>query len=405
MILVSNVALAFEEITFEECVSQASASNPSLLAARSALLASEAVVSQSYSNFYPQLQASLDYSVGNTLAAGAVGGTFTPVITARQNLFAGKADVARINQAKAVRDARIADVQTAKSELSFALKTAFSNLVQAQELLGVNASIKEHRERSYKLVSLLFESGRENLGSVLLAKANLDQATFLLGRSKDALQSSSIQLASALGRSPTDQLRTKSHLTAGPLPQSPDFEELAQEIPEYLKAQAAQRESEARRELAESGFFPSLDITSSVRKSENSQNINTQRTVGISLSYAMFNGGRDYYGFKNASEGITTAMLNKRSILQRNTSAIANAYFAYKQAFEQLTVDRSFLKALNAQAKIAKENYNNGRLNFQNWDLIETSFIQRQQAVVVSQQSVVTAQAAFERALGKGVIQ
>lgn len=80
------------------------------------------------------------------------------------------------------------------------LRTAFVNLLTAQELLNITENIAERCERNTKLVKLQYEAGREHKGSLLTMQANLGLAEFEAARAKRKIALAQKKLNSALGR-------------------------------------------------------------------------------------------------------------------------------------------------------------------------------------------------------------
>jgi outer membrane protein len=403
ILCLASCAFANAEIlSFDACVREAASSNRDLLAQISAVKSLEFQYNAAYSGFYPQLSASLNANYAN--AASQIGWTVSPAISLNQNLFAGYADVAKVNLACANLEAARADLAATKAKISSDLKNAFAALVYAQNSVKLGENIKTRRESNNRLVSLLFDSGRENYGSVLLAKAYVDQAEFQIFQAKNGLRAASVLLAKILGRDLSEDLRV-----TGPLPQAepesnPDFYALSQLVPDYVKAIALEKASAAQKLSARAPFFPSIDFQSNAGVSARSDQTNGQWLVGFSVSWPFFSGGRDYYGLKAATQSLTTAQLNKVAIQKNDTSILAAAYRAYIESIRQLEVDRSFRGALEIQAKIATADYNNGFLTFQNWDIFETGYITRQLTVLVDERNLVSANAAWELAKGIGVI-
>ena len=98
------------------CVAEASASNPSVLAAKSLVQSLCYQVEQAYANFYPQLTSSLTYNYGNSSVSTGSHGTFNAGVQAKYNVFAGQADVSRVAQSIANRDAAQADLKAFQSQ-------------------------------------------------------------------------------------------------------------------------------------------------------------------------------------------------------------------------------------------------------------------------------------------------
>jgi outer membrane protein TolC len=126
--------------------------------------------------------------------------------------------------------------------------------------------------------------------------------------------------------------------------------------------------------------------------------------VGASISIPLFSGGKDYYATKSASESRKAASLSRENVLRVGLAKLKAAYSTYLESVLKLEVDRTFADALIAREKIAREKYNNGLLTFEDWDIIENDLINRQKSLLQSERDRIVSEAAWEQALGKGVL-
>ena len=81
-----------------------------------------------------------------------------------------------------------------------------------------------------------------------------------------------------------------------------------------------------------------------------------------------------------------------------------DAYRTYVEGVMKLDVDQAFVVAAESRERIAKAQYNNGLTTFIDWDNIENDLINRQKSFLQTEKERVTAEAAWEQALGRGVI-
>ena len=101
---------------------------------------------------------------------------------------------------------------------------------------------------------------------------------------------------------------------------------------------------------------------------------------------------------KGAEESLINADL-------KTESQLASAYAGYQNAVENTKVQEAFLLAAKTREEIAKAQYLNGLLSFQNWDLIETNLTIQEKSELASYLGAKTAEANWELAQGKGEIQ
>ena len=398
--------------TWDQCVIEASSHNAELAAALKSFESSQSLVQSAKSGYLPQVSANFDYSYGsaNTGVPNSAASYYSTGLSASENLFTGFQDQARVRQASANQVISGAALNTTRAKVSFDLKSAFQGLVYAQNYVKLTGAIIRRREDNLRLVELRFESGRENKGSELLSKAYLAEAKLDALQARDSVQLARVQLAKVLGRDDPDDLEVSSEASLGvPVSepaQDPDLKQLALKTPDHTQAVAQQDSAEASLTLARGGFFPSFTLSWQASKQGYNFFPDTDRWSFVAgLSIPLFNGGRDYYNTKSASAQVFAAEFSRASVDRQLLSKLRQAYSTYLEAVERLKVDQVFFEAATTRAQIGRAKYNNGLLTFEDWDLIENDLITREKNFLQSQRDRVVSEAAWEQALGRGVIQ
>jgi outer membrane protein len=394
-------------LSWEACVQEAAASNPELRAARANLEAAGFTAEGAYSGYLPQLSAGAAYTdtSGSAAATTTSDTTYSTSVSLSQNLFAGFQDRAKVAQGAANRDAAVASLAAAKAKLSQDLKSAFVGLKYAQDNVTLTEDIMQRQNENLRLVELRFESGNENKGSYLLTKASLAQARYDNLQAQQDRVSAQAQLDRVLGRGETEGLEVRGDIPLAEPGKAPDFRQLAREVPDYQQAAAQQKSAAAGVTLARSGLYPSLNLSGSVgRVGDNWAPDESRRSVGLNLNIPLYSGGKDYYATKSAVSSLEAAASNTDSAEHQLLVKLKQAYASYVESAEKLKVDQAFLDAAMTRAEIARSQYNNGLISFSDWNLIENDLIQRQKSYVQSRRDRVVAEAAWEQALGKGVI-
>jgi outer membrane protein len=396
-------------LSWEACVQEAAANNPELRAARANLDAAGFTAEGAYSGYLPQLSAGAAYTDTSGSAAATTtttsDTTYSTSVSLSQNLFAGFQDRAKVAQGAANREVATASLAAAKAKLSQDLKSAFVGLKYAQENVTLTEDIMQRQQENLRLVELRFESGNENKGSYLLTKASLAQARYDNLQAQQDRVSAQAQLDRVLGRGGTEGLEVRGDIPLAEPGKAPDFRQLAREVPDYQQAAAQQKSAAAGVTLARSGLYPSLNLSGSVgRVGDNWAPDDTRRSVGLNLNIPLYSGGKDYYATKSAVSSLEAAASNTDSAEHQLLVKLKQAYASYVESAEKLKVDQAFLDAAMTRAEIARSQYNNGLISFSDWNLIENDLIQRQKSYVQSRRDRVVAEAAWEQALGKGVI-
>lgn len=405
------VAQGPTSLPWDACVDEAAAANPDLRATRASLAAAQYGERGAYSGFFPKASASAGYtdSSGDGVTTGGStsdGKTYAASASVSQNLFAGFQDRAKVEQGITGREIADLALVSAKAKVSQELKAAFAGLRYAQDNVALTASIVRRLDDNRRLVELRFESGRENKGSYLLVKASLAQARLENLQARQALTSAQAQLARVLGRNAALELQVTGDVPqAEPAGAAPDFARLVEQVPDYLTATAKERAASAGVTLARSGFFPSLDASGSVSRSGGDwPPDNERRSVGLTLSIPIFDGGRDYYATRSAAADLEAAAASRDGTASQTLVRLKQGWAGYVESAEKLKVDTEFVNAATLRAEIARGRYDNGLMSFDDWDRIETDLIARQKSLLQSRRDRVNAEAAWEQVQGRGVI-
>jgi outer membrane protein TolC len=404
---------AQQTLTWNQCLEEASKRNLDLLAAQEGVRAAENAHLSSLGTFVPQLSlgASLgrsgnDGSLEDALANPNPGRSAGYSLSLRQNLFSGFRDFASVDLANAeVRSAR-ARLTSAKAKLSRELTSAFYGLLRDQKLLGLLETIAERRRSNARLVELTYQGGKDNKGSFLQAQAASFQADHELAQARRNLRLSQRELSRLLDRDPLEPLEARGEMAEPFLPEEPsDFQRMARTTPAYLLALSQLHSAEGRLAQARSSFFPTLSANASLSKSgPDFGNLHPGWSAGLSLSFPILSGGSDLFDYQAAEDSKRAAGYGLRGILASTALDLESAYASLADAVGKVGVQRSFLEAARVRERIAKAEYLNGLLSFQNWDQIESELTNQEKAELSSLLLAVTAKADWELAQGKGDI-
>jgi outer membrane protein TolC len=287
------------------------------------------------------------------------------------------------------------------------LKDAFYQLLFSQKQIGLLQDIAGRQKANMQLVQMNFKGGTDNKGSFLQAQASFKEAEYEVSQSERALRVAQRQLAQILGRSPLDSLEVGGDFNVPPPPSSlPDFLHLALNTPTHLQALAGYHSSQSQWLSARGAFFPNLSANASVSRGNwDTSFSNPSWSAGLFLNFPLFTGGRDLFNFKSAEESQTRAEEELRSTDLKTESRLESAFASFQNASENIKVQVAFLDAAQTREEIAKAEYLNGLLSFQNWDQIESNLTLQQKAELSSFLGVKTAEAEWELAQGKGVFE
>ena len=252
-------------------------------------------------------------------------------------------------------------------------------------------------------MELRYESGGENKGSLLLSRANLEQAKLDLLKAKDQVPASRALLLRALGRESggaNDALDVIGDGPSTPPPEpTPAFARVATELPEAQQARQLTASARADVNVARAAFWPSLDLRGSIGRQSDDGSFRQERwSAGLTLTIPLFNGGRDWYGVGSASALASSAEAQFSGAIKQLLANLTQSYLNFVEAAQALKVNATFVDATETRAEIARRKYENGLLSFEDWDIIENDLINRQRTYLQSKRDRVLAERAWRQA-------
>jgi outer membrane protein len=400
-------------LTWNDCVKEAAAHNPDLLSAEQSRKAAENGHLASLGQFLPQL--SLSGSVGRSGTNSSIEGALSDPsykenaslrLTASENIFSGFKDIAAVDSSNAQLDLAKAQLTQAKAQLSRDLKNAFYQLLYSQKQIILLRTIADRQKANLQLVEMNFKGGTDNKGSLLQSQAGSAQAQYEVDQAQRALRIAQRELARLLGRNQLDPLEVGGDFevpsTSG---ETPDFRKLTLTTPAHAQALAQLHSSESRYTSARGDLLPTLSANASLSRSgADFDSLSPGWSAGLSLSFPFFDGGQNIFNLKSAEESKRGAEYDLRSSDMKTAIQLENAFASFQNALDNTQVQQAFLKAAQIREEVAKAQYLNGLLVFQNWDLIETNLTNQQKAELSSRLSAKTAEANWELTQGKGAI-
>ncbi len=419
----SKFALA-ASITWHQTIDESFSNNAEIQAAEQTLRSAEQNWRSQHNGYFPQLSANVGFTHGNsvsltpsasTTSPNAVAPAYDPTangepqdnyvasVNASQNVFAGLLDYGKISASLGTLQEKRAILREKKSSVSKDLVTAYANLLLSQRSIELQKSIIRRREENLRLVELNFQTGRENKGSALLSKANLNQAEFEEHQAENYLRSSSADLKRVLSRDLDDDLNVSEDVPIETPAQQMKYEQFVPSNTDVLKASAAVQNAEGKFLIARSNFYPALNLSASFgRQGSRFWNEKEEWILGFNVTIPIFNGGKDLFATLAARADVHSAERTKENTERLTLQKLKFNHTGLLEAIEKLKVDESFVSAATVRANVARKKYNNGLISFEDWDIIENDLINRQKNVLVSQRDRAVAYGNWLQAQGKG---
>lgn len=325
-------------------------------------------------------------------------------LSTNQNLFAGFKDKSGIDKTEALLQAAKQTLNDSRLKVCFELKSGYAQMLYAKELHQLSEKIKERRTKNRDLVRLRYEVGREHKGSFLLSESFVKQAEFEVSSAFRLFESNVNEVERVISN--RLDININSEFVYEPVLEKKfsekEKETLLESHPSIMAEQSKVRAAQANIGVAEAGFYPDLNLSATVTRQDDVWLPKPRNySFGLNLTYPLFNGGRDYYNVKIAKTEYEKSIHTRDAKKNSLTFSLEQSHINFKNASEQLVVLTEFYKASEIRAMIARSQYSNGLISFENWDIIENDLINREKNLLIGKRDLGLAEATYLRNLGK----
>ena len=405
----AHKASAQETLAWQDCIKESQKNHPDLISAEEAIKQSEASKKITTSTLFPQIDSSVGGSTDKTTTTTSGVKTsrtidsYTYGVTGTQLLFDGLKTLNNVNAATQNIRAAQYNFRFTSTEVRLRLRTAFINLLKAQESLNITQEIYNIRRGNLELITLRYESGIEHKGALLTAEANLAAAEFEIRQAKRDLEVAQRELMKEMGRTQFTAVCVEGDFKVSDMAlEKPDFEALAKNNPSLGKLTAQKNAAAFGIKAAKANFLPQLSAQSGVsRKSDHWPPQDDQWDAGLTLSFPIFEGGLRLAEVGQARAIFNQAQANARSTKDSILVTLEQAWAAIQDAVETVEVQRKFLVAAQERAKIAEAQYSLGLIQFDSWTIIEDYLVSAKKAYLNAQANALLAESNWVQAKGE----
>lgn len=406
ILICSNPAIAEEALSWQDCIKEAAKNHPDLIAAVEEVKQSEAAKKVTASALFPQIDASLGASTAKTASSASNSSTsdsYTYGVSGTQLIFDGNKTVDNVKAAAENIKASQQNYRFTSTEVRLRLRTAFINLLRAQELIKVSEDIVRIRKSDLELITLRYESGLEHRGALLTAEANLAQAYFQLAQAKRDVELAQRQMTKEMGRKEFIPMSAKADFkVVDSALVRPDLEKLANRNPSLLQLTAQKNAAEFSLRSAYANFFPTLSGSAGANKNDSHwPPRGNQWNLGLSLSVPIFEGGLRFAQVSQAQGLLNQLRENERSSRDGIIVTLVQTWASLQDAIETVDVQYKNLIATEERSRIAEAEYATGFITYDNWTIIEDNLVQAKTSYLNSQANALLAEANWIQAKGE----
>ena len=123
------------------------------------------------------------------------------------------------------------------------------------------------------------------------------------------------QLVTILGQEQLRPIEALGTLATEPLPAKPDFHTLAVQTPAYFQRRSEVDAAAAGITIAQAAFYPTLGFeVAATRGGINFLPRKTDASGGFTVSYALFDGGSNYFNVRAARASLLASLQSLRSL-------------------------------------------------------------------------------------------
>lgn len=415
-----NRAWADETLLWQECVKEAKNNHPDLLSALEKIKQARASKEITRSAYLPQLGFDASEITTKRPSFGTSGSSVDLIssssnapannrntsyqfeATAQQLLFDGFKTSYDLSTAERNIVAAKYFYDVTSSNIRLRLRTAYVDLLSAQEYLKVTQEIEARRKQNLEMVKLRYEGGSEHKGSLMTSEADLAQASYNVAQAIRNIYLYQRQLTKELGRTNFVPMTAAGNFEVKDSARMlPNFENITETNP-LLRQLIAQKEAAkfgVRSAYAQ--FFPQIYANGSMG------NTNTrwppdknQYSIGTSITFPIFDGGNRFATVDKAKGALGQAAADERSGRDGVILTLANTWTQLQDAIDDVVVQKTALAAAQERAKIADAEYSIGFMLYDNWIIIENNLVSAEMTYINAQTAALVAEANWVQAKG-----
>jgi outer membrane protein len=357
-----SIQITGRALTLDECIAIALEGQPTIQERLAAYAAARYRVNQAFAPLLPQLSGQVNSSRShNTVLSGTGGGqptlqdrswgdSFAAQFLLSQLLFDFGKNLAATDAARKLAEVEVENVELQRQLISATVKEGYTNTLFSQRLIRVQEQAQERAELNLRSAKGFFEVGTRPKSDVARAEVDVANAKLDLIRAKNALRSAIVALNTAMAINVDTPTQIVDNLIFQPV--TLDRQQLRSDSlrqrPEYRASKLTAAAAEARERKAFRDFLP--DVTGQGAYGGTQKDLNETWSVGVSLSWSLFDGGGRIARYQEAKAVLEGARANVKST---ELSILQNVEQA--EIFVEETAER--IQAAQALVASAQENF------------------------------------------------
>ena len=393
--------MAEDIFSWESCLNYALKNHPDLVASKEKVTEARSDKNIKAALKLPQIDFDLTGD-RKQQTSGAKSNTFDYDFSLQQLVFDGFKTSNEVSSALKTYNAAQYNYALVSSNIRLNLRSAFVELLRAQEFIPITEAIEERQKQNYALVKLRYEAGREHRGSLLTAEAGMASTKYEAQQAKRDIILARRSLLKELGISEFKDIKLDDEFVlSDKYMEKPILEKIADTTP-FLQELIAKKNA-ARFDLSskKADFMPAVYINGSSGRTSNTwppQDDNW--SMGFSVSFPIFEGGSRIVEVTKAKAKLRRTEAEERS--GRNTVLVTleETWKDLQDSIDYVFVKKKFLDAAKERANIASAQYQTGLIFFDDWIIIENNFASAEKSYLDARSDMLISEAYWIQAIG-----
>lgn len=398
-------------VTLEEALRESVALDPSYVAAVGQLDDAEWGRRAAMLVFLtPTVTANADYSEFSTSQfnigigqAASASGRFS--LDARYELFAGGRKLAVRRQAGAELEAARAGELGSRFLAALETERDYYAVLGARELAEVARQRLERATQQFALARARVASGATVQSDSLQVLLEMQRAEADMIAREAELTVARLRLGARIGRAVAVDAAPLPPLPPGPLPLELDeaVTLAASQGPSWRQARAEERAAQAALRAQQASYLPTIALTGSYATFDSKffPTATTRRSIGVNLSWSLWNGGQREMAIARLSTGVDVARAIRADLERRARHDVTAAYSEHDVARRTLAITTTAVAVASEVLRVQEARYQAGASTVLELLDAQAQLVQAQADQVQARYALRLARAGLEAILGR----
>lgn len=397
---------AAETMTMKDAVEAGLKANPSILAAREALMAADYAVKSSKAAFGPSLSTQYGYTRldERPVSLGRTAGTLDNwelAFNVHQPLFTGFNLLTTYEKSVLQKEQAASQIENAELQLTVAIQDAFLRLLQARDNVRSAQDSLVRLRSQLKVNTAFYDVGLRPKLDMLQAQVDVATAEQILLAAQNNVDTLTAQLHTLIGRNANANVEYVGSLEYFPMTLT--LEECLQRAlknrPDLVIARQTVMLAEKDAKLAAVPYYPQVGADLNyVRAGENpvvdgdDYHTPSEWNAQVGMKWTFFEWGKTYYGEKSAQKNVSRVMQEYQNLENEATFAVKESYLQIQETEKRIAAAKEGLVA-------AKESYRMAVARYEAQVGTNTDVLDAQSSQTQAEASLNGALSAYERAV------